>query len=115
MATGAYLAERSVTEVAAANLAREREEVLAHPEEEKQELSLFYQLKGLTAEEADMVVERIAEDPERLFRAVATEELGSADPSAATRCRRPLRAASRPRLARWSRCCRSSGSPAPRA
>ena len=48
MATGAYLAERSVTEVAAANLAREREEVLAHPEEEKEELSLFYQLKGLT-------------------------------------------------------------------
>jgi VIT1/CCC1 family predicted Fe2+/Mn2+ transporter len=80
MATGAYLAERSVTEVAAANLAREREEVLAHPEEEKQELSLFYQLKGLTVEEADMVVERIAEDPERLFRAVAIEEFGSADP-----------------------------------
>jgi VIT1/CCC1 family predicted Fe2+/Mn2+ transporter/rubrerythrin len=80
MATGAYLAERSVTEVAAANLAREREEVLAHPEEEKQELSLFYQLKGLTVAEADMVVERIAEDPERLFRAVAIEEFGSADP-----------------------------------
>ena len=79
MATGAYLAERSVAEVAAANLAREREEVLKHPEEEKEELSLFYQLKGLTAEEADMVVERIAEDPERLFRAVAIEEFGSAD------------------------------------
>jgi VIT1/CCC1 family predicted Fe2+/Mn2+ transporter len=79
MATGAYLAERSVAEVAAANLAREREEVLTHPEEEKEELSLFYQLKGLTAEEADMVVERIAEDPERLFRAIAIEEFGSAD------------------------------------
>ena len=79
MATGAYLAERSVAEVAAANLAREREEVLAHPEEEKEELSLFYQLKGLTPDEADMVVERIAEDPERLFRAFAIEEFGSAD------------------------------------
>jgi rubrerythrin len=63
MATGAYLAERSVAEVAAANLARERDEVLTHPEEEKEELSLFYQLKGLTVAEADMVVERIAEDP----------------------------------------------------
>jgi VIT1/CCC1 family predicted Fe2+/Mn2+ transporter len=79
MATGAYLAERSVAEVAAANLAREREEVLAHPEEEKEELSLFYQLKGLSADEADMVVKRIAEDPERLFRAIAIEEFGSAD------------------------------------
>jgi vacuolar iron transporter family protein len=78
MATGAYLAERSVTEVAAANLAREREEVARHPEEEKEELSLFYQLKGLTAAEANMVVERIAEDPEQLFAAIAIEEFGSA-------------------------------------
>jgi VIT1/CCC1 family predicted Fe2+/Mn2+ transporter/rubrerythrin len=80
MATGAYLAERSVAEVAAANLARERDEVLAHPEEEKEELSLFYQLKGLTQAEADSVVERIAEDPEQLFKAIAIEEFGSADP-----------------------------------
>jgi VIT1/CCC1 family predicted Fe2+/Mn2+ transporter/rubrerythrin len=79
MATGAYLAERSVAEVAAANLAREREEVLTHPEEEKEELSLFYQLKGLTVAEADMVVARIAEDPEQLFKAIAVEEFGSAD------------------------------------
>jgi VIT1/CCC1 family predicted Fe2+/Mn2+ transporter len=79
MATGAYLAERSVAEVAAANLAREREEVARHPEEEKEELSLFYQLKGLTVAEADQVVERIAEDPEQLFKAIAIEEFGSAD------------------------------------
>jgi VIT1/CCC1 family predicted Fe2+/Mn2+ transporter/rubrerythrin len=79
MATGAYLAERSVAEVAAANLAREREEVRNHPEEEKEELSLYYQLKGLTEDEADAFVQRIAEDPERLFRAVAIEEFGSAD------------------------------------
>jgi VIT1/CCC1 family predicted Fe2+/Mn2+ transporter/rubrerythrin len=79
MATGAYLAERSTAEVAAANLARERDEVLAHPDEEKEELSLFYQLKGLTAAEADTLAERIAEDPEKLFAAIATEELGSAN------------------------------------
>jgi VIT1/CCC1 family predicted Fe2+/Mn2+ transporter len=79
MATGAYLAERSVTEVAAANLAREREEIEQHPEEEKEELALFYQLKGLTASEAKAVVDRIAEDPEKLFAAIAIEEFGSAD------------------------------------
>ena len=79
MATGAFLAERSTTEVAAANLAREREEVLAHPAEEKEELAIFYQLKGLTVAEAKAVVERIAEDPEQLFRAIAVEEFGSAD------------------------------------
>jgi VIT1/CCC1 family predicted Fe2+/Mn2+ transporter len=79
MATGAYLAERSTTEVAAANLAREHTEVLAHPEEEKEELALYYQLKGLTEKESKMLVERIAEDPENLFKAIAVEELGSAD------------------------------------
>jgi VIT1/CCC1 family predicted Fe2+/Mn2+ transporter len=79
MATGAFLAERSTNEVAAANLAREREEIERHPEEEKEELALFYQLKGLTAAEAHQVVERIAENPDQLFRAIATEEFGSAD------------------------------------
>ena len=79
MATGAFLAERSTNEVAAANLAREREEIARHPEEEKEELALFYQLKGLTEQEARNVVERIAQDPEQFFRAIATEELGGAD------------------------------------
>ena len=111
MATGAYLAERSTAEVAAANLAREREEVLAHPEEEKEELSLYYQLKGLTEDEADMVVERIAEDPEKLFAAIADRGVRQRR----RRARRPDRrrrspAASRPRSARWCRCCRSSSS-----
>ncbi len=79
MATGAFLAERSTTEGAAANHARQRDEVLSHPEEEKEELALFYQLKGLTEAESKAVVERIAEDPEQLFRAIAVEEFGSAD------------------------------------
>jgi VIT1/CCC1 family predicted Fe2+/Mn2+ transporter/rubrerythrin len=79
MATGAFLAERSTSEVAAADLAHERAEVERHPEEEKEELSLYYQLKGLTEAEAKQVVERIAEDPERLFRAIALEELGHSD------------------------------------
>lgn len=78
MATGAYLAERSTAEVAAANLSRERDEVLSHPEEEREELSLYYQLKGLTVTEADTLAARIAEDPEKLFAAIAAEELGSA-------------------------------------
>lgn len=76
MAVGAYLAERSTSEVAAANLAHERAEVEKHPEEEKEELSLYYQLKGLTEAEAKQVVERIAENTENLFRAIALEELG---------------------------------------
>jgi VIT1/CCC1 family predicted Fe2+/Mn2+ transporter len=79
MATGAFLAERSTAEVAAANLAHERAEVEKHPEEEKEELALYYQLKGLTEDEAKQVVERIAENPDNLFRAIALEELGQSD------------------------------------
>ena len=73
-------------EVAAANLEREREEIAEHPEEEKEELSLFYQLKGLDEAEADVIVERLASSPTQLLQAIATEEFGiGADTEAATR------------------------------
>ena len=48
MATGAFLAERAEIEVAAANVERERREIAENPDEEREELSLFYQLKGRT-------------------------------------------------------------------
>ncbi len=47
MATGAFLAERSEGEVAAANVERERQEIIDNPDEEKEEVSLLYQLKGI--------------------------------------------------------------------
>src|SRR5436305_2264269 len=64
MATGAFLAERSESEVAAANVDRERREIAEHPEEEKEELSLFYQLKGIDEKTADELAERMAQHPE---------------------------------------------------
>jgi VIT1/CCC1 family predicted Fe2+/Mn2+ transporter len=76
MATGAFLAERSETEVAAANLERERQEIAEHPEEEKEELSLFYQLKGIEAETADQLAEQLARRPDALLQALAAEEFG---------------------------------------
>jgi len=79
MATGAYLASRSEAEVAAANVARERREVEENPEEEKEELSLFYQLKGVDEETANLIAERVAKDPEAMVQAQASEELGGAE------------------------------------
>lgn len=76
MATGAYLAERSTAEVAEANLQREREEIEAHPEEEKEELSLFYQLKGLTKQDSDDLAEKLSHNPEAMLQVLAMEELG---------------------------------------
>jgi len=76
MATGAFLAERSEQEVAAANVERERQEIAEHPEEELEELSLFYQLKGLEQEAADALAAKQAQDPEAMLRVLTAEELG---------------------------------------
>jgi VIT1/CCC1 family predicted Fe2+/Mn2+ transporter len=79
MATGAFLAERSEAEVAAANVERERQEIAEHPEEEKEELSLFYQLKGVEPEIADSIAERLAQEPDAMLTALATEEFGGSE------------------------------------
>jgi VIT1/CCC1 family predicted Fe2+/Mn2+ transporter len=76
MATGAFLAERSEAEVVAANVERERQEIVEHPEEEKEELSLFYQLKGVDPQTADELAERLAQEPDAMLRALAVEEFG---------------------------------------
>ena len=79
MATGAFLAERSRAEVAAANIARERQEIGENPEEEKEELALFYQLKGLSKRESEELAEKISHDPDAFLQALATEELGGVE------------------------------------
>ena len=79
MGVGAWLAARSQSEIAEANLEMERRELQEHPAEEKEELSLFYQLKGLTAQEADELVEKLARNPESMLRMLAAEELGGVE------------------------------------
>jgi VIT1/CCC1 family predicted Fe2+/Mn2+ transporter len=76
MATGAFLAERSEAEVAAANIERERREIAEHPAEEQEELSLFYQLKGIDEATADAMAAQLARQPEAMLRALAVEEFG---------------------------------------
>jgi VIT1/CCC1 family predicted Fe2+/Mn2+ transporter/ferritin-like protein len=76
MATGAYLAERSEAEVAEANVERERQEIAEHPEEEKEELSLFYQLKGIDEETANAMAEQLSRRPDAMLKALAVEEFG---------------------------------------
>ncbi len=76
MATGAFLAERSEAEVMAANVERERHEIAEHPEEEKEELSLFYQLKGIDEKTADELAEQLSKNPDAMLRALTQEEFG---------------------------------------
>jgi len=79
MATGAFLAERSEAEVAHANLESERQEIMDRPDEEKEELSLYYQLKGLSRQDADALVEKLSQNPDAFLKLLAAEELGGVE------------------------------------
>jgi VIT1/CCC1 family predicted Fe2+/Mn2+ transporter/rubrerythrin len=76
MGAGAYLAVKSEREVYEAEIAREKAEVEENPEEEIEEMSLFYQLQGFGVEESQKMAERLAQDPEQLVHAMAQSELG---------------------------------------
>ncbi len=76
MGSGAYLATKSEREVYEAEMGREQREIESHPEEEQEEMELFYQLKGFKPEEARLLAARLAEQPEQLLKTLAHEELG---------------------------------------
>src|SRR2546426_28753 len=73
---GAHLAVKSEREVYEAEIAREKAEVEENPEEEIEEMSLFYQLQGFNADEAQKMAERLAEQPDQMVQAMAQSELG---------------------------------------
>lgn len=76
MGSGAYLATKSEREVYQSEMSKERREIEEHPEEEKEELSLFYQLKGFSEQEARSMAEKISADREEMLKVLAHEELG---------------------------------------
>jgi VIT1/CCC1 family predicted Fe2+/Mn2+ transporter/rubrerythrin len=76
MGSGAYLATKSEKEVHEAELSRERHEIHDNPEEEQEELSLFYQLKGFSEQEANAMAARMAQNPDEMLKTLAHEELG---------------------------------------
>lgn len=77
MALGEWLSVQSARELYANQIAVEAEELAAFPEEERQELRLIYESKGLTAEQADQIAGRlVAGDPAVLLDTLAREELG---------------------------------------
>ena len=79
MGSGAYLASKAEREVNQAEIDRERRELETHPEEEMEELSLFYQLKGVPEQEANTLAMRLVAQPEQALRALTSEELGFTD------------------------------------
>jgi vacuolar iron transporter family protein len=76
MGAGAYLASKSEREVYESEVQRERTEIEEDPHEELLELELFYQLKGLSPEEARTMAERLHAEPKQFLRTLVHEELG---------------------------------------
>ncbi len=76
MGAGSYLANKSEREIYEAEIAREKAEVEENPEEEIEEMALFYQLQGFAPEESQRMAERLAEQPDQMVQAMAQSELG---------------------------------------
>ena len=78
MGAGAFISSKSQHEVAEAEIARERHELLAHPERELEELVQLFNDEGLTDRDARLVAEKIAERPKAMLNAMTQKELGLA-------------------------------------
>ncbi|WP_457615969.1 VIT1/CCC1 transporter family protein [Lutibacter sp.] len=76
MALGEWLSVQSSRELHEYQIAIEEEELEASPEEEKKELVLLYQAKGIDEENAKKLADKIFESKETALEALITEELG---------------------------------------
>ena len=77
MAIGEWLSVQSARELFAHQVKVEREELLNVPQEEEEELTLIYQAKGLTAEQARLMAKSITGgEIGRAVDTLAREELG---------------------------------------
>lgn len=77
MALGEWLSVQSAREMYANQIAIEREELATFPDEEKEELRLIYEAKGIDTETARHLADRIVSgDPEVALDTMSREELG---------------------------------------
>jgi VIT1/CCC1 family predicted Fe2+/Mn2+ transporter/rubrerythrin len=76
MAAGEYISMQSQRELFERQIALERAELEAMPQEEQQELVALYIAKGFPRAEAEHVAARMFEDPETALDTMVREELG---------------------------------------
>lgn len=76
MAIGELLSVQSARELYGRQIEIERHELATVPDEEREELSLIYQAKGLDAAAADRLAERIISEKDTALDTLAREELG---------------------------------------
>ncbi len=76
MSIGEWLSVQSARELYTHQIAVERQELLEMPEEEREELALIYEAKGIDRETANRMAERIMAQGEAALDTLAREELG---------------------------------------
>jgi VIT1/CCC1 family predicted Fe2+/Mn2+ transporter/rubrerythrin len=76
MAAGEYISMQSQRELFERQIALERAELEAMPDEEQAELAAVFQAKGFTADEARTIAGRMFADPEHALDTLVREELG---------------------------------------
>lgn len=76
MGAGEYISVRSQREVFEYQIAIEKQELEEYPEEEKEELSLIYQARGIPKEQADQLADIMISNPATGLDTLAREELG---------------------------------------
>src|SRR6266705_1488987 len=76
MSIGEWLSVQSERELYTHQIAVERQELLEMPEEEREELALIYEAKGIDRETANRMAERIMAQGEAALDTLAREELG---------------------------------------
>jgi VIT1/CCC1 family predicted Fe2+/Mn2+ transporter len=81
MAAGEYVSMSSQREMFEREISLEAQELDEQPDEEREELALLYQAKGLPPEEARQLADRLMSDREVALDTLAREELGL-DPEA---------------------------------
>jgi VIT1/CCC1 family predicted Fe2+/Mn2+ transporter len=76
MAMGEWISVTSSRELAEREIQTERDELEANPEEERQELQLIYESKGLAPDEAADLSNKLLGDPKTAIDFLVREELG---------------------------------------
>jgi VIT1/CCC1 family predicted Fe2+/Mn2+ transporter len=76
MAAGEYISMQSQRELFERQIALERAELEAMPEEEEAEMAALYRAKGFPPDEAKAIAHRLFENPERALEQLIREELG---------------------------------------
>ena len=76
MAMGEYVSVQSSRELAQRQIAVEADEIEEAPDEEREELALIYEAKGLSPQEAATVAARMMADRSKALDALSREELG---------------------------------------